>query len=196
MPKDLTLESLDKSLEQSKSEELERVRKIEQKSMEELAQSLKASLQTELSSIEDDMTKRLNKLRTKMTEARKKIIEDEKATLATLRTNRKEIESESQSLMQSQIEVLQKMNIRTMITPILMLLTLLGGIAIGWYLQKPTPKVVEKIVEKKIPIKTVWTVSEKMQREDADGYYVRVQKSKVFPEEGSTMNWVMIRSKK
>lgn len=55
MQKDLTLESLDKSLEQSKKAELEKQQQIELESMSEFQKSLKTSLQTELDLIKEDI---------------------------------------------------------------------------------------------------------------------------------------------
>jgi len=98
--------------------------------MSELAKSLRTSLETELSSIEDDMTTRLNKLRTKMSEARKNIIKDENETLRTLRTNRETIESESESLMQS----LNKIKLRYWLVPLIVGVSLILGLTLGTYL--------------------------------------------------------------
>ena len=57
MDKDLTLESLDKSLEQSKRAELEKQQQIELESMNEFQESLRASFQTELDLIKEDIQK-------------------------------------------------------------------------------------------------------------------------------------------
>lgn len=121
------LTELAKKLQESKAKELKQVQQIEQEKLADLTISLKRSYQNAVDTIEVDMTERLSNLQKAMTEARHKIMEEEKAMLKKIKVNRLEIEEEATSLHQS----IARVKAKYWITPLMVGLSLTTGLMLG-----------------------------------------------------------------
>jgi type II secretory pathway pseudopilin PulG len=119
MQKDLTLESLDKSLEQSKRAELEKQQQIELESMNEFQESLRTSFQTELDLIKEDIYKTQKFLNAKN---------------KGLATNAEKYSKEMIESFQSVSQELIKMKSKQWIIPTVMGLAIVLALALGSYL--------------------------------------------------------------
>jgi len=120
MSKDLS--ELARKLEQSKSRELEQVKQIESEKLHELSQSLRESLEKELTTLEGDMIERHTNLAKRLSQIRVKTYKAEEEGL-------KQIEDEAISLLQA----VNRVKVRYWIVPLIVAASLIIGLVAGMW---------------------------------------------------------------